>query len=655
MAQLRKISATEIEAMSPEQLEGEITRHNTLYWDSQEPEISDYDYDRLIERLRAVRPDSPLLGDFGAERFGADVAHSSPMLSLDKCYDDAQLMSWASKFEGDVAVTPKMDGVACAIRYDDSGRLAIAATRGNGTVGDDITRNVATIADVPNRIEGGPLEVRGEIYMKLSVFERYKDQFANPRNLAAGAIKQKDSEKSRAYGLSFAGYDLLGSDAKTEAEKFERIIALGFPEMERLIVNKDELTGGYRHFAEKRDSLDFEIDGVVFKANELSEHERLGATGHHPRYALAYKFQGDQGTTTLDAIEWSVARSGAITPVALIAPVTLSGAEVRRASLHNWGYLQKLGMTIGAKIVVTRRGGVIPHVEFVAEPGEEKIVPPKTCPSCGSDVTQVDDFLFCSHPLKCPDVQRGTIKHFCKVVDIQGFGDKLLAEAFDKQILVSVVDIYTLSAEKLLEIERVGDKTAENLLAQVDAHREIELATFLRALGIEDLGQQVSRVIADHFETLAAVRAATREQVAALSGFGDIMANNIVSGLTAEAEIIDALLEHVTLLEGAAAAAAAAAAAGEGAAGSALRGKSFVFTGKLESFDRKTAQKLVKERGGEAPAGVTKELSYLVVGDGKEDKKSSKQKKAEKYVAEGCELKIISESEFKQMLEQDDA
>jgi DNA ligase (NAD+) len=636
--------------MSVEALEDQIRHHNKLYWDDAAPEISDYDYDRLVRALEKRAPDSEVLVDLGASvsgRYGEQVTHQRPMLSLGKCYEDAELVNWGGKFEGEVVVTPKMDGIAASLRYDAQGKLTLAATRGNGTVGEDITANVHTISDIPRKLPDGDIEVRGEIYMKLSVFEGYKGQFSNPRNLTAGAIKSKEPERARQYKLSFAAYDVVKEGIASEQEKFAYLISVGFPEMEFKVVDKAELRTGYEHFASARDGLDFEIDGVVFKADRLAEQQRLGLTAHHPRYAIAYKFQGDSGTTTLNAIEWSVARSGAITPVALIEPVDLSGAMIGRASLHHAGFIDKLGLSLGAEVVVTRRGGVIPNLEFVKTPGETPVTLPEQCPSCQSPVSQEGDFLYCSQPLSCRDAVIGTLAYFCKVVDIQGFGEKLLSEAYDKQLLRTPVDLYKIDKAKLLRLERVGDKLAEKLLGNVASHREVELAIFLRALGIEELGQHVSKILARDFETLARIRTVTAEELAAIHTVGEIIAAKVVSGLKANEALIDLLLEEVRLIEGPTPTPVVSDADGP------FAGKSVVFTGKLERCDRKSAQKMVQGAGGETPSGVTKTLDFLVIGDGKEGKKSSKQVKGEKLVGDGAALKIISESEFLAMIGED--
>jgi DNA ligase (NAD+) len=665
----------QLRSMTAPELERELRHHNHLYWDLATPEISDYEYDRLSRRLKELAPDSPALSEMGPAAveatgpIGAPVTHDAPMLSLDKCYTDEDLESWATKFSGDIVVTPKMDGIAASLKYDARGRLVLAATRGSGTVGDDITRSALTIAEIPPRLAAArPVEVRGEIYMRLSVFRTFAEQYSNPRNLTAGAIKHKDPERCRAYRLSFFAYNLLGEAQATEVEKLARLVELGFRPSEHLVVDRAGLRRAYEHFAAARAELDFEIDGVVFKADSVAEQDRLGETAHHPRFGLAYKFQGDQATTKLLRIEWNVARTGAITPVAHIEPVELSGAVISRASLHHAGFLSKLGLLgryPGADVVVTRRGGVIPKVEFVARHVETPVgdeVPialPEACPSCGGTIAKQDELLFCANPRGCRLAKISAIAHYCAVLEIQGFGDKLLAQAHDEGLLRTPPDLYRLDEKGLLGLERVGPKLAKKLLGEVEAHRRVELAVFLRAIGIGELGKHVATILAEKFGTLERVRRVTAADLEGIHTIGGIIANKAVVGLADRALLIDELLEHVTVLPAEAAAAAAAAgeaAAGDGGAGPEaagerpLAGKSFVFTGKLLAFERSQAQKRVTALGGSAPDGVTRELTFLVVGDGAEPKKSSKLVKAEKHIAAGAPIRVLTEGEFLEMI-----
>lgn len=664
---LQSLDAAAVQARLPsfdaDALEALIRRANHEYWDKHAPTLPDTLYDQLVERLKRLRPDSSVLDAMGPaaaeapaidadealrmkpdERFGAAVRHQRPMLSLEKCYNEPDLKSWAGKFEGEVLVMPKMDGVACSLRYDKKGRLALAATRGSGTEGEDITMNVLEVPAIPRTIaHQGELEVRGELYMKLSDFAKYKGDFANPRNLTAGSIKQKERKNNRNAHLSFFAYDAIGPEFKDEREKFELLKKLGLGGIDHEFVATDGLQAAYDRWARRRPELDYEIDGVVYRTSSCKEQKRLGLTGHHPRYAIAYKFQGDTGVTDLLDIFWSVSRSGMITPVALLEPVELSGAKIGRASLHNLNIFEALGLTHNCRVEVTRRGGVIPNVERVIEsgPASRPFELPTHCPACGGPVERKKkregEFLFCAQPKKCVQARLGELEHFAKVVDLQGFGPKVIAAAVDAELLSTPADYYRLRAEDLQELERLGEKSAQNLIDQIDGHRELPLAVFLQALGIEHLGKQNALLLAGEFRTLERIRGLVRDDLMAVRGIKDAIADAIVAGLAARAELIDALLQHVTVLAGE----AAPAPAEDGA----LAGKSFVFTGTLEAFTREVAQDRVKALGGEVPSGVTKALTYLVVGAGR-GAKSSKQKKAEELIAAGAPLTILSEDEF---------
>lgn len=657
----------DIEARLPDLTAAELVTYielaNRQYWDDDAaPELPDPLYDRLVERLRVVDPDAPVLQSMGParaqgevldadaaqdlpvpERFGHPVRHTRPMLSLDKAYGADDVRSWADKFEGDLLVMPKLDGIACSVRYDARGELRLAATRGSGTEGEDITMNVLEIPGLPNRIEVGPVEVRGEVFMTLSAFERYRKDLSNPRNAAAGAVRQKERKSSRAGDLSFGAYDILGPDLPTEREKMARLRALGIPSAEHEFVSREQIGEAFEHWSRRRPDLDYEIDGVVFRADLVTEQERLGATGHHPRYAIAFKFQGDTGQTTIVGVEWGVSRTGTITPSALLEPIELSGAMIGRAGLANLTRFRALGLTQGATVEVTRRGGVIPYVERVVEPGPDAIPfeVPTQCPACGGpvEVRQKRDgeFLQCTRPEQCIVARLREIEHFAKVVDIQGFGPKIVAAVVDAGLVTTPADFYRLQHDELTSLERLGSKSAQNLIDRVAAKREIPLATFLEALGIDHLGPQNAELLARNFTSLARVRSVTQEALTEVKGIKEAIADAIVEGLRTRTELVDDLLTLVTVPD---------APVVEAPTGpTPLADQSFVFTGTLESFDRKEAQQRVQALGGETPSGVSKNLAVLVVGSGK-GAKSSKQKKAETLIEGGASIEIIGEEEF---------
>lgn len=628
------------------ELEEQIRHHNALYWKKNAPEISDYDYDKLVRQLKELAPSSPVLdemGDSANAAFGKPFKHKEAMLSLDKCYEVEELAEWAKSFEGKAVAMPKYDGIACSLHYDATGKLRVAATRGDGVTGDDITANVLYIKDVPSKIATDkPLEIRGEIYMRLSVFEKFKAEgMANPRNLTAGAVKQKDSAKSASYNLSFGAYDVFGGDEGSQVERLEHLVKLGFPKIDYVVCSHEDLAKGYEEFAKWRPTLDYEIDGVVYKVDSVKEQRRLGETSHHPRFAMAFKFQGESGITVLKGIEWSVARTGAITPVALVEPIALSGVTVERASLHNVAYIAKLGLSIGAKVTLVRRGGVIPNLEHVVEPGPGEISLPETCPSCESPVERRRDFLYCTNPRECKHAVIGQLAHFASTLDMQGFGGVILEQAYAAGLLRQPADFFTLKWEEISKLERLGEKSAKKLCAQVDKKRTVPVATFLRSLGLPDLGNKVSEILAARYRTLEAVQAATIEELSATHGIGDVIAESVVNGLRDALPMISALTKHVTV---------EAETGPSGAVEGPLSGKSFVFTGKMVAFSRSEGEKRVRALGGAVLSGVSKTLTYLVVGADKSGPKSTKEKAAEKVIKEGAPLKVISEEELLAML-----
>ena len=647
---------TSMSELSVAELETAVSHHNRLYWVENSPVLPDPVFDQLVETLRSVAPTSPVLDLIGAAElgFGDKIEHEAPMLSLDKAYDEATVIKWSERFEGELVGSPKIDGIACSIRYDATGQLALSATRGDGVRGEVITENVKRIKSIPNRIEGGAVEVRGEVYMPLSVFKSYEKQYANPRNLAAGALKQKDPDASEAYALSFFAYGLEGEEHDTEIARFERLEAMGFTPVPYEFLKREEIQSFYDKIEGARSEIDYELDGVVFRANSTAEQRRLGNTAHHPRHAIAYKFQGESGTSQLVDVQWSVSRTGAINPVAVVEPVFLSGASVTRASLHNLSYIEELGLTMGSEVLMTRRGGVIPHVESVVRPGDAPIELPQSCPSCGASPTERrGDVLFCPDEKGCTQAQLGLLKHFIDAVDIKGFGPKLIDKLFEKKILKEPADFYLLSVGKLLPLERMGRTLANKLVNNVQEKRGLSLPAFLVSLAIQDLGKVAARLVAQHFNTLDAVRQAKAEDFAQIHGLGELTGEHIAEGLHDRSPIIDRLLDVVEVADEAPAPEEVEV---EADPDNPIAAKSFVFTGAMVTMKRKEAQAKVQELGGKTPDNVKAELDYLVLGEKdfakfEEGWRSSKLKKVDKFNEKGGAIKVISEQEFVKWLD----
>ncbi len=656
-------------------LERAIIAHNYHYWVRAQPHISDYEYDQLVERLRAVAPASPVIDAVGLGGAIADasmrariqdvidafpvpqhmetgqrVAHDVPMLSLDKCYDEETLQKWFEKFEGDVVVSPKVDGVAVSMKYR-AGNLVLATTRGDGREGELITENIKRVVGVPHTIEADAVEVRGEAYIPLSAFRaEFAEYYANPRNLTAGGIKAKEPDATAAYKIHFFAYDILGSSAATEMEKFALLGQLGFRAVETRLVSEAGLQAAYDDLLGRRDQLDYETDGVVFRADSLEEQARLGATSHHPRHSIAYKFQGDSGVSTLRAVEWSVSRTGAINPVGIVDPVELSGASVTRVSLHNLSIIEGLGddsgtLHLGSSVVMMRRGGVIPNLENVVEHGDVPVEIPAVCPSCGGPTYRDADVLYAEHTESCRTFRLKELEHFISTIRADGFGEKIVAALFDDGKLRSPADLFRLRVEDLLPMERMGPTLAAKLVGSAQSASSMPADVFLRSLGIDELGKHVSRLLATEYGDLDKIRAVSQEEFLGLHTIGERIAHSVATGLARNGAQIDELLEFVTLSW------PGDVPQVQAPSDSPLIGKTILFTGAMESMSRNEAQALAITMGATAASGVSKTLDLLVLGDKdmprfEEGWRSSKLKKAEKLIADGAGLRIIAEKEF---------
>jgi DNA ligase (NAD+) len=664
--------------LSVQELEHLVAHHDHLYWELGAPEVPDEVYDQMVSALAELHPASEVLRRIGGRApqlsslpstengrpqiVGNRVRHARPMLSLDKCYTETELLHWFARFGGAATASHIVDGLAISIRYDADGQLELAATRGSGTEGELITANIRRVHGVPHSVSLPNLEVRGEAYMPLDIFDaRYADQFANPRNLAAGALKQKDPEKTAGYGIRFLAYDLDGIPLPSEEAKRQTLLQLGFDPVPAVEVTRQNAQTVYEQLRNERPTLNYETDGVVYKVNETALHETLGITAHHPRYAIAYKYQGESSQTIVEDVLWSVSRTGAINPIAQVAPVQLSGVTVTRISLHNLGIIERLagrplasGLNVsyplspGANVWVTRRGGVIPHLESILVPGHGDLRVPEQCPSCGGATERRDDFLFATHVAGCSTQGRRQLEHFTATMDILGIGPRLMEQLYDRGIVTEPADLFELTPGELQRLERMGPKAAENVVMAIQNRRTVEWTQLVAALGIADLGRRMAQILSNRFPDLAALRNASPEELLQVEGVGDILATRIVEGLRQLGPMIDRLLEYVTLT----------APAGEVMVSGPLSGQAFVFTGTLSAMGRKEAQKLVQQLGGQTPSSVTASTTHLVLGDAdfaefEAGRVSSKLKSAQKLVASGAALQIIPEREFLKLIEQD--
>ena len=687
------------------QLADELRRHDRLYYVEARPELSDREYDRLLRELADLEARHPSLAtiDSPTNRVGgepiegfAKVRHAVPMLSIDNTYNADELREWDARVRreaGEVryVLEPKVDGVAVSLRYED-GTLALAASRGDGRTGDDITHNARTVGGVPLRLDSASppavLEVRGEIYMPSDQFQKLNREvqrvadenekeaqlFANPRNATAGTLKQLDPKIAAGRGLRFVAHGLgevVGLDAKTYFDSLERLRGFGIPTSLNATVAKDAdeaLQQIERFGRDVRTKLDYQTDGVVVKVDDLAQREQFGYRSKSPRWLIAYKFPAEQSRTTLNGVTWQVGKNGTVTPVAELEPVFLAGTTVKRATLHNRDQIEKLGVKVGDRVTVEKAGEIIPQVVAVAEPGGGAAVKiPDKCPDCESDLmiepvkenyqafrcTNLDcpDFfkrrqrkklpevcptcgvidsvesvtggidLLCVNPA-CPKQLKERLKWFCGrgQMDVDRLGVKLIDALVDAGKLSGFADIYGLTKEDLVSLERMGDRAADNVLAGVEASKQKPLDRLLAGLGIRHVGNTASRLFAANFGSLQALQNATVADLAAVDGIGDVIAANLHDFLQSDAgrATIDALRAAGVDPRQEVKTADVAAETGP------LAGKSVVVTGTLEHFTRESIQARIRSLGGRAASSVSKGTDLLVAGA----KAGSKLKKA---------------------------
>jgi len=629
-----------------------IRHHDYQYHILDQPDISDEEYDRLFRELRDLEDRYPELRtpDSPTQRVGAapldefeSVEHAGPMLSLDSDVQEEALRRFDQRLRkalGDevtYVVEPKLDGASVELVYE-GGRLVRAATRGDGQRGEEITANVRTIPTIPLRLREVEVPVppfvslRAEVIMRIGAFDALNERlmgngrtpFANPRNAAAGSLRQLDPQLTAQRPLDAYVYDILASSGTVAATQWEVLRTLKqwglrVNEHERRAESVEEILEFHSGLENQRDDLDYEIDGIVIKLDDLSARETLGVTSHHPRWAYAHKFPPRKETTRILSIVPSVGRTGVVTPVALMRPVELGGVTVSRASLHNREEVARKDVREGDRVRVQRAGDVIPQVvERIDEPDRERAAPfrmPERCPICDTPLVERGPFTVCPNAFDCPAQLAGRLMLFGSrgALDIEGLGEETARLLVREGLVRHLPDLFDLQPQQLAELEGFADKSAANLVDGIRAASHVELARFLYGLGIPEVGSTVARALARHFGSFNALAASGEEALQDVEGVGPIMSEQIAAFFEdpRNGEIVDALLSRVELVEG-----EPAASESDRAAGTApLDGLRFVFTGGLEGFTRQEAREKVEALGGRVTSSVSGGTAYVVAGE----------------------------------------
>lgn len=664
-----------VDLAEADKLRREIRHNEYLYYVLDAPEITDAEYDRMMVRLRELEaryPDS-IPADSPTQRVGGrassqftEVRHLEPLLSLGNVFSAEELRAFDERVHSglpagskvEYVMEPKIDGLACSLIYE-NGKLVRAATRGDGVVGENVTANVRTIRSIPLTLkvpegEAVPelLDVRGEVYMPRQAFmrlneqraERGESEFANPRNAAAGSLRQLDPQVTASRSLSFFAYYLVGEGAQPKhSESLALLAHYGFKVSEnyKVVENIDEAIKYIGDFNELRQGLSYDTDGAVIKVNDVYQQRILGATGKDPRWATAYKYPPEQAETTLEDIDWRVGRTGVLTPTAVLTPVKLSGSVISRATLHNEDFIRAKDIRIGDRVVINKAGEIIPEVLRVVvekRTGDEKEVEiPSVCPECGWRVERQGEeaAIRCTNP-HCPALGREGLIHFVSrdAMNIDGCGPSVINALLDAGLVRDAADLYSLRREDLLKLERMGEKSADNLLAALDESKKNELDKLLFALGIRHVGAKVARILATEFGSMEKLQQAQPEELAQIRDIGDKIAESAVTWLNVPANID--LVERL-----AAAGLTMTFTPPASQEDNPFFGKTLVFTGTMPTLGRAEAKTMAQDVGAKVSGSVSKKTDYVIAGA----EAGSKLEKAQQLG-----VTVIDEAEFLRML-----
>lgn len=658
-----------------ERLRKEIRHNEYLYYVLDAPEITDAEYDRMMVRLREIEAEYPdsVPADSPTQRVGGrassqftEVRHLEPLLSLGNVFSAEELRAFDERVKGglpegsrvEYVMEPKIDGLACSLIYE-NGRLVRAATRGDGTVGENVTANVRTIRSIPLVLKAPEgetlpelLDVRGEVYMPRHAFmqlneqraERGESEFANPRNAAAGSLRQLDPQVTASRSLSFFAYYLVGEGAREKhSESLAALARYGFKVSEnyKVVENIDAAIKYIADFNELRQGLAYDTDGAVIKVNDVYQQRILGATGKDPRWATAYKYPPEQAETTLEDIDWRVGRTGVLTPTAVLTPVKLSGSVVSRATLHNEDFIRSKDIRIGDRVLINKAGEIIPEVLRVVtekRTGAEKEVEiPTKCPDCGWSVERkgAEAAIRCTNP-HCPALGREGLIHFVsrEAMNIEGCGPSVINALLDAGLVRDAADLYSLKKEDVLKLERMGERSADKLLAAIAVSKANELDKLLFALGIRHVGAKVARTLAVEFGSMEALLTAEADQLAAIRDIGAVIAESVVTWLSVPTN--RDLLERL-----AAAGLTMTFTAPASSEDNPFFGKTLVFTGTMPTLGRAEAKTMAQDVGAKVSGSVSKKTDYVIAG-------AEAGSKLEKAQALG--VTVLDEAEFLKML-----